>query len=100
MNFREVVDFLFHDDMTEAVASPSDPSLLRALEALIGKAYRYTLTFGKTPEETMRLILWTLFYFVQQDHVLTDNDEDVVLEVLAAAKANSTFCKKGEEEGK
>ena len=97
MNFKEVVDFLIHDDMTETVASPSDPSLLRSLEALIGKAYRYTLTFGKTPEETMRLILWALFYFVQQDHVLTDKDEDVVLEALAAAKANSTFCRKNEE---
>ena len=97
MNFREVVDFLIHDDMTEAVASPSDPSLLRSLEALIGKAYRFTRTFGKTPEETMRLILWTLFYFVQQERELTDKDEDVVLEALAAAKANSTFCRKNEE---
>ena len=93
MNFREVVDFLLHDDMTEAVASPSDPSLLSSLEALIGKAYRFTRTFGKTPEETMRLILWTLFYFVQKDHVLTDKDEDVVLDTLVAAKAKSAFCR-------
>lgn len=97
MNFREVVDFLSHEDMTETVVSPEDPPLLRSLEALIGKAYRYTLTFGKTPEETMRLILWTLFYFVQQERKLTDKDEDVVLEALAAAKANSTFCRKNEE---
>ena len=97
MNFREVVDFLSHEDMTETVASPSDPSLLSSLEALIGKSYRYTRTFGKTPEETMRLILWTLFYFVQQERELTDKDEDVVLEALAAAKANSTFCRKNEE---
>ena len=100
MNFKEVVDFLSHEDMTETVASPDDPTLLSTLEALIGKAYRFTRTFGKTPEETMRLILWTLFYFVQQEHRLTDKDEDVVLEALAAAKANSAFCKKGEEEGK
>ena len=98
MNFREVVDFLSHEDMTETVVSPEDPPLLSTLEALIGKAYRFTRTFGKTPEETMSLILWTLFYFVQQDHVLTDKDEDVVLEVLAAAKANSAFCRKNEEE--
>ena len=98
MNFREVVDFLSHEDMTETVVSPEDPPLLSTLEALIGKAYRFTRTFGKTPEETMRLILWTLFYFVQQDHVLTDKDEDVVLEALAAAKANAAFCKKDEEE--
>lgn len=97
MDFREVVDFLSHEDMTETVVSPEDPPLLSTLEALIGKAYRFTRTFGKTPEETMRLILWTLFYFVQQERELTDKDEDVVLEALAAAKANSTFCKKGGE---
>ena len=100
MNFREVVDFLSHEDMTETVVSPEDPPLLSTLEALIGKAYRFTRTFGTTPEETMRLILWTLFYFVQQDHVLTDKDEDVVLEVLAAAKANSACGRKNEEESK
>ena len=97
MNFREVVDFLSHEDMTETVVSPEDPPLLSTLEALIGKAYRFTRTFGKTPEETMRLILWTLFYFVQQERALSDKDEDVVLEALAAAKANSTFCRKNEE---
>ncbi len=97
MNFREVVDFLSHEDMTETVVSPEDPPLLSTLEALIGKAYRYTRTFGKTPEETMRLILWTLFYFVQQERELTDKDEDVVLEALAAAEDNAAFCKKNEE---
>lgn len=100
MNFREVVDFLNHEDMTETVVSPEDPPLLSTLEALIGKAYRFTRTFGKTPEETMILILWTLFYFVQQERALSDKDDDVVLRALAAAKANSTFCRKNEEESK
>ena len=99
MNFREVVDFLSHEDMTETVVSPEDPPLLSTLEALIGKAYRYTRSF-KTPRDSMRWILWTLFYFVQQERELTDKDEDVVLEALAAAKANSAFCKKDEEESK
>lgn len=99
MNFKEVVDFLNHEDMTETVFSPDDPTIMSALEALIGKAYRYTRSF-KTPRDSMRWILWTLFYFIQQERELTDEDEDVVLEALAAAKANSTFCKKDEEEGK
>ena len=98
MNFREVVDFLSHEDMTETVVSPEDPPLLSTLEALIGKAYRFTRTFGNTPEETMRLILWALFYFVQQERELTSNDEYVVGQALAAAKANAAFCKKDEEE--
>lgn len=97
MNFREVVDFLNHEDrVTETVFSPDDPTIMSALEALIGKAYRFTRSF-KTPRDSMRWIIWTLFYFVQQERELTDKDEDVVLEALAAAKANSTFCKKDEE---
>lgn len=96
MTFREVVDFLSHEDR-ELIASPTDPPILSSLEALIGKAYRFTRASGKTPEETMRLILWTLFYFVQQERELTGKDEDVVLEALAAAKANAAFCKKDEE---
>ena len=98
MNFIEVVDFLSHEDMKETVASPSDPSLLSSLEALIGKSYRYTRTFGKTPEETMRLILWTLFYFVQQDHPLTQEYEDIVLEAVQAARENAVFCDAEREE--
>lgn len=98
MNFREVVDFLSHEERcTETVVSPDDPTLLSALEALIGKAYRYTRSF-KTPRDSMRWIIWTLFYFLQQERALSDKDEDVVLEALAAAKANAAFCKKDEEE--
>lgn len=96
MNFKEVVDFLNHEDMTETVFSPDDPPIMSALEALIGKAYRFTRSF-KTPRDSMRWVLWTLFYFVQQERELTDKDEDVVLEALAAAKANAAFCRKNEE---
>lgn len=96
MNFRKVVYFLTHEDrVTKTVVSPDDSILLSSLEALIGKAYRFTRAYdGKTPEEAMRLILWMLFYFVQQERELTDKDEDVVLEALAAAKANAAFCRK------
>ena len=97
MNFREVVYFLNHEDrVTETVFSPDDPTIMSALEALIGKAYRYTRSF-KTPRDSMRWIIWTLFYFVQQERALSDKDEDVVLEALAAAKANAAFCRKNEE---
>lgn len=101
MNFKEVVDFLNHEDrVTETVFSPDDPTIMSALEALIGKAYRYTRIFVNTPEDAIRWILWTLFYFVQQERELTNKDEDVVLEALAAAKINAAFCRKNEEEGK
>lgn len=94
MNFREVVDFLSHEDMTETVASPDETTILTGLGTLVGEAYRFTRIFVKTPEDAMRWILWTLFYFVQQERELTD---DVVLEALAAAKANAASCKKDEE---
>ena len=98
MNFKEVVDFLNHEDnVTETVVSPDEITILTGLETLIGKAYRFTRIFEKTPEGAMRLILWTLFYFVQQERGITNNDEYVVGQALAAAKANAAFCRKNEE---
>ena len=89
MNFKEAVDFLNHEDMgTETVVSPDETTILTGLETLVGKAYRFTRIFVKTPEDAMRWILWTLFYFE-----LTNNDEYVVGQALAAAKANAAFCR-------
>lgn len=93
MNFKEVVDFLSHEDrVTETVVSPSDPSLLSSLEGAIGNAYRFTRAYGKTPEDAMRWILWTLLYFVQQEHRLTAEDEEIVLTAMAAAENSFAFC--------
>ena len=100
MNFREVVDFLSHEDMTETVFSPDDPPLLSTLEALIGKAFRFTRASGRTPEEAMKWILWTLFYFVQQEHRLTAEDEESVLIAMAAAENSFAFCGEPKKEGK
>ena len=99
MTFREVVDFLSHEDMgTETVVSPEDPPLLSTLKALIGKAYRFTRANGKTPEDAMLWILWTLFYFVQQELPLTQEYEDIVLEAVQAARENAGFCNAESEE--
>lgn len=97
MTFREVVDFLSHEDR-ELIASPTDPPILSSLEALIGKAYRFTRASGRTPEEAMKWILWTLFYFVQQEHPLTQEYEDIVLEAVQAARENAGFCNAEREE--
>ena len=35
MNFREVVDFLSHEDMTETVVSPDETTILTGLETLV-----------------------------------------------------------------
>lgn len=98
MNFKEVVDFLNHEDMTEAVVSPDETTILTGLETLIGKAYRFTRIFVKTPEDAMRWILWTLFYFVQQEHRLTAEDEESVLIAMAAAENSFAYCGEQKEE--
>lgn len=82
----------------ELIASPTDPPILSSLEALIGKAYRFTRASGRTPEEAMKWILWTLFYFVQQEHPLTQEYEDIVLEAVQAARENAVFCDAEREE--
>lgn len=97
MTFREVVDFLSHEDR-ELIASPTDPPILSSLEALIGKAYRFTRASGRTPEEAMKWILWTLFYFVQQEHRLTAEDEESVLIAMAAAENSFAYCGEQKEE--
>ena len=48
----------------------------------------------------MRLILWTLFYFVQQEHRLTAEDEESVLIAMAAAENSFAYCGEPKKEGK
>ena len=40
----------------------------------------------------MQLMLLGLFYFVQKENILTDKDEQVVIEAMQAAKANAYFA--------
>lgn len=47
----------------------------------------------------MRLILWTLFYFVQQEHRLTAEDEESVLIAMAAAENSFAFCGEPKPDG-
>ena len=99
MNFKEVVVFLNHEDMgTETVVSPDETTILTGLETLVGKAYRFTRIFVNTPEDAMRWILWTLFYFVQQEHRLTAEDEESVLIAMAAAENSFAYCGEQKEE--
>ena len=93
MTFDDCLEFLnIHQEEL-----PTEMPYLGIIEIMIGTTYNQLRMKGITRERVMQLMLWGLFYFVQQDHVLTDEDEDVVLEALAAAKANSTFCRKNEE---
>ena len=90
------------DELNAAQGKPLEASkpMVKVIYTLIGTAYRFTRTFGKTPEETMRLILWTLFYFVQQEHRLTAEDEESVLIAMAAAENSFAFCGEPKKEGK
>jgi hypothetical protein len=46
----------------------------------------------------MQLMLWGPFYFVQKENILTDKDEQVVIEAMQAAKANAYFVLGNREE--
>ncbi len=40
----------------------------------------------------MRFMLWSLFYFVQKDNILTDEDAEIILTAMRAAQANAYFA--------
>ena len=93
MTFDECLKFMA--DHQEELSS--EMPYLGIIEIMIGTAYNQLRKKGMTRERIMQLMLWGLFYFVQKERKLTDEDEDVVLEALAAAKDNSAFCRKNEE---
>lgn len=71
---------------------------LGVLELLVGRAYRHMRAKGYTRDIAMRFMLWTLFYFVQQEHRLTAEDEESVLIAMAAAENSFAYCGEQKEE--
>ncbi len=65
---------------------------LGVLELLVGRAYRHMRAKGYTRDMAMRFMLWTLFYFVQKDNILTDEDAEILLTAMRAAQANAYFA--------
>ena len=94
MTFKECLLFLnnYHEDL------PTKMSYLDIIDVMIGTAYRQLRARGMTRERIMQLMLWGLFYFVQGENILTDKDEQVVIDAMYAAKANAYFVSGHREE--
>lgn len=80
---------------------PSDMPYLDVLEIMMGTTYRHLRAKGYPRDMAMRFMLWTLFYFVQKDNILTDEDAEILLTAMRAAQANAYFASgdKCEEDG-
>ena len=99
MTFDECLKFLsYHQEEL-----PTEMPYLGIIEIMIGTTYRQLRARGMTRERIMQLVLWGLLYFVQQDSILTDKDEQAIIDAMYAAKANAYFTsghrdEAGEEE--
>ena len=94
MTFDECLKFL--NNHQEKL--PSEMPYLGIIEIMIGTTYNQLRARGMTRERIMQLMLWGLFYFVQKETILTDKDEQVVIEAMQAAKANAYFVSGHREE--
>lgn len=88
MTFDECLKFL--NNHQEELSS--EMPYLGIIEIMIGTTYNQLRMKGMTRERVMQLMLWGLFYFVQKENILTDKDEQVVIEAMQAAKAHAYFA--------
>lgn len=96
MTFDECLKFLSNNQEELSTEMP----YLGIIEIMIGTTYRQLRAKGMTRERIMQLMLWGLFYFVQKENILTDKDEQVVIDAMYAAKANAYFASGLREEEK
>ena len=98
MTFDDCLEFLNNHQEEEL---STEMPYLGIIKIMIGTTYRQLRTRGMTRERIMQLMLWGLFYFVQKENILTDKDEQVVIEAMQAAEANaylaSGHCGEDEE---
>ena len=94
MTFDDCLEFL----NSHQEELPTEMPYLGIIEIMIGTTYRQLRMKGMTRKRIMQLMLWGLFYFVQKENILTDKDEQVVIEAMQAAKANAYFVSGHREE--
>lgn len=87
MTFDECLKFL--DNHQEELSSEM-PSL-GIIDIMIGTTYRLLRTKGIPRKKVMQMILWGVFYFAQQETILTDKDKQTIIEAMLAAEANAYF---------
>lgn len=94
MTFDDCLEFL----NSHQEELPTEMPYLGIIEIMIGTTYRQLRMKGMTRKRILQLMLWGLFYFVQKENILTDKDEQVVIEAMQAAKANAYFVSGHREE--
>ena len=94
MTFDECLKFLNNHQEELTSAMP----YLGIIEIMIGTTYNQLRMKGMTRERIMQLMLWGLFYFVQKENILTDKDEQIVIDAMQAAEANAYFTSGHREE--
>ena len=94
MTFDECLKFLSNNQEELSTEMP----YLGIIEIMIGTTYRQLRMKGMTRKRILQLMLWGLFYFVQKENILTDKDEQVVIEAMQAAEANAYFASGHREE--
>lgn len=94
MTFDECLKFLNNNPEELSTEMP----YLGIIEIMIGTTYNQLRMKGITRERVMQLMLWGLFYFVQKENILTDKDDQVVIDAMQAAKANAYFVSGHREE--
>lgn len=94
MTFDECLNFLSNNQEELSTEMP----YLGIIEIMIGTTYRQLRMKGMTRKRILQLMLWGLFYFVQKENILTDKDEQVVIEAMQAAEANAYFVSGHREE--
>lgn len=94
MTFNECLLFLnnYHKEL------PTKMSYLDIIDVMIGTAYRQLRARGMTRERVMQLMLWGIFYFVQKESLLTDKDEETIINAMQAVKVNAYFASIHREE--
>ena len=88
MTFDECLKFLNNHQEELSSEMPS----LGIIDIMIGTTFRLLRAKGMTRKRAMQMVLWGVFYFAQQETILTDRDEQAIIEAMQAAEANAYFA--------
>lgn len=94
MTFDECLKFLNNHQEELSSEMPS----LGIIDIMIGTTFRQLRAKGMTRKKAMQMILWGVFYFAQQETILTDKDKQTIIDAMQAAEANAYFVSGHREE--
>lgn len=94
MTFDECLKFMANHQEELSSEMPS----LGIIDIMVGTIYRLLRDKGMTRKRVMQMILWGVFYFAQQETILTDRDKQAIIDAMQAAEANAYFVSGHREE--